>query len=105
MIPAQRKLVKDRANRPFVLIGVNSDKEDRSVLARKFKKDGITWPQVMDGGESKIAGTWNIRWYPSIFVIDHKGVIRHRDVMEHELEAVLDELISNAERDQAKPPK
>jgi hypothetical protein len=37
---------------------------------------------------------WNIRFYPTIYVIDHKGVIRAKGLRGEELEKKVTELIA-----------
>ena len=78
MYPHERSLVKDLANKPFALIGVNSD--DKAETVRKaMQTESITWRSFMDGGTGgPIATDWHIRGWPSIFVIDAKGIVRQK---------------------------
>jgi thiol-disulfide isomerase/thioredoxin len=82
MIPEQRDLVRDMNDQPFVLIGINSDAGRRSALKERFEKEGVTWPNFMEGRSRSISGSWNIRGFPMQFIIDHEGVIRHRGQMD-----------------------
>ncbi len=78
MFPHERSLVKEMESKPFALVGVNSD-PDKEVLKKAMEKDQITWRSFWDrttGGP--IASTWNIHGWPTLYVIDHKGVIRHK---------------------------
>lgn len=99
MIPHERQMVEKFAKRPIVLLGINSD-ESRSALKKIVNEQRITWPNIHDGKPPKagaIANKWNIHGWPTIFLIDHRGVIRYRDLEEDKLEKSIEELIDKAE--------
>ena len=106
MLPGERELTKKLAGRPFTILGINSD-QSRSALKEIMKKQEITWPNIWDGMPNedpddpigKIARRWNISGWPTIFVLDHKGVIRHRDLREKELDEAVIKLVDEAEKD------
>ncbi len=79
MLPHEREMVKRLADKPFTLLGINSDKS-RSALKKIVKDENITWPNIYDGppGEGEIANRWNIQGWPMIYILDHAGKIRHR---------------------------
>jgi hypothetical protein len=85
--------VKRLEGKPFVLLGVNSDSKER--LRRAMKKENITWRSWWDGGSTSgpIAKAWNVKGWPTIYVLDHKGVIRHRDLRDKELDEAIDTLL------------
>ena len=95
MLPHERELVKRLADKPFTLLGINSD-ESRSALQRIIEKEQITWPNIYDGKRGEIAKRWNVRSFPEIYVLDHEGVIRHRGVPDEALDKVVDELCKKA---------
>ena len=77
MYPHERSLVKDLANEPFALIGVNSD-QDREKLKKVMVEKDITWRSFYDGSTSgPIATAWNVHGWPTTYVIDRKGVVRY----------------------------
>ena len=98
MYPHERSLVKKYAGRPFALIGVNSDR-DREKLKSVLKEKNLTWRSYWDGGSTSgpIATQWNIRGWPTIFVMDAEGVIRHRDLRGEPLEEAIETLVAKAE--------
>jgi hypothetical protein len=102
MIPHERSLVEKHANEPFALIGVNSD-EDRDQLKDRLKKERVTWRSFWNGPKGPsgpISTTWNVRGWPTLYFIDHKGVIRARDVRdEAAMEKLIDGLIAEAKAD------
>src|SRR5262245_20461797 len=93
----ERSLVKRLEGKPFALIGVNSD-SDREQLKRVLLRERITWRSFWDGGspDGPIARQWQIDGWPSIWVIDHKGVIRYRDP--DDLDQAVETLLAEAER-------
>lgn len=101
MYPHERSLVKRMANRPFALIGVNSDR-DREKLKEVMEEKEITWRSFWNGGSTSgpISTAWNISGWPTMYVIDHKGVIRHKSVGspgEETIDQWIDALVQAAE--------
>jgi peroxiredoxin len=93
MYPHERSLVKRLEGQPFALLGVNSDPKDR--LRQAMKKENITWRSWWDGGstDGPIARAWNVSSWPTIYVIDAKGVIRNKNVRGKEMDKAVDELL------------
>lgn len=93
MYPHERSLVKRLEGKPFALLGVNSDSKER--LRRAMQKENITWRSWWDGGSTggPIAKAWNVKGWPTIYVLDAKGVIRYRNVREKELDEAVDALL------------
>jgi hypothetical protein len=81
MYPHERSLVSRLANKPFVLIGVNSDR-DRQGLKKVLVEQKITWRSFWNGGGTNgpISRAWAVRGWPTLVLIDHKGVIRQKYV-------------------------
>ena len=94
MYPHERSLVKRLADEPFALIGVNSDK-DLEALKPILKKEKITWRSFWNGGSTKgpISRAWNVRGWPTIYVLDHKGVIRYKNVRGDKMDDAVDTLL------------
>ena len=66
-----------------------------------MKKENITWRSWWEGGlRGPIASQWQIANYPTIFVIDAAGVIRHvgagsANVNIEAIEKVVDSLLKD----------
>ena len=79
MIPHNRALVETYKDKPFALIGINSD-GSRSALQKIIKEQNINYRNAFDGSimgtKGPIAKAWNISGWPTIYVIDAAGVIR-----------------------------
>jgi peroxiredoxin len=97
MYPHERSLVKRLEGKPFALLGVNSDTKDR--VRQAMKKENITWRSWWDGGntEGPIAKAWNVSGWPTIYVLDAKGVIRYKNVREKEMDKAVDKLLKELE--------
>ncbi len=99
MYPHERSLVKKLAGQPFVLLGMNSDATP-AKLAQAVEREKLTWPMLFDGGGTggPIATKWGVRGWPTIFVIDAKGVIRDRDCRDEEMEKSVMRLLAEMRR-------
>jgi len=99
MFPHERSLVKRLEGKPFALIGINSD-SDKEQLKKVMEAEQITWRSFWDGGNTNgpIATRWNVSGWPTIYVIDGKGVIRYRDVREQAMDKAVDSLLEELER-------
>ena len=94
MLPHERSLVKRLQSQPFALLGINSDGDAKKVK-EILKKHEITWRQAIDvSTEGPLATKWNVRGWPTIYVLDAKGVIRYRDVREEEMDKAVDTLLA-----------
>ena len=58
------------------MIGVNVNGYGSQKLKQVMAKEKLTWRSFVDDGS--IVGTWNLPGTPTFYVIDHKGVIRHK---------------------------
>lgn len=98
MIPDERSLVKKNKTKPFALLGINSDK-DSSEAARRCKSEDMTWRSWADGStRGPISSAWGIRGWPTIYVLDGKGVIRYKNVRGEELEKAVKKLLLTVDR-------
>jgi len=79
MYPHIKSLESNRADEPFVVLGVNSDK-DRDDVKKTLVDQKITWRSFWNGGSTNgpISRAWKITGYPTLFLIDDRGVIRDK---------------------------
>ena len=77
MVPHERSLVKKMEGKPFVLLGVDSDttKEAGKDAEKQHK---ITWRSWFDGRPGPIVKEWQIQGFPTLYLLDAKGAIRHK---------------------------
>jgi thiol-disulfide isomerase/thioredoxin len=107
----KRTLVRNNKDRPFVLIGVNYEKDgDKEKAKGRIRVQQFDWPNCWDPtgrGSGGLAARYGVAGYPTFVVLDHRGVVRWRGhpfetARQQELEALLQTLY--AERD-GKAPK
>ncbi|MGD2123881.1 MAG: redoxin domain-containing protein [Gemmatimonadota bacterium] len=94
MYPHERSLVSRLADEPFALVGVNSDPAEEYRAA--IEKEEITWPSFWDGGSTNgpISTKWVVFGWPTLYVIDHEGIIRGKNMRGEELDEIVDELLA-----------
>jgi hypothetical protein len=100
MYPHERSLVKRLQGKPFALLGINSDKNLNELHAAMIREQ-ITWRSWWDGGSTggPIATLFGVRSWPTIYVIDHKGVIRYKNVRGEALDEAVDTLLEERSSD------
>lgn len=93
MYPDERSLVRRLSNEPFALVGVNSDPAEDYREA--IEREGITWPNFWDGGDPQgpISTQWGVMGWPTIYILDHEGIIRGKRMRGEELHDFVDELL------------
>src|SRR6266852_1783534 len=99
MYPHERSLVKRLESKPFALLGVNSD-TDKDALKEVMKKEEITWRSWWNGPEGTrgpLSKKWNVHGWPTIYVLDHKGVIRYKNVRGEKMDEAVDRLLKEQE--------
>jgi thiol-disulfide isomerase/thioredoxin len=78
MIPDERKLVGKLKDKPFVLVSISVDR-DKETLKKFLAKEPMPWTHWWNGPEGGIVEAWSVTYFPTIYVIDAKGIIRHKD--------------------------
>ena len=87
MYPHERSLVKQLSDKPFAIVGVNSDgnlEKIRKIVDQK----NLTWRSFQnDREEGAISDEWGVQGWPTVYLLDAEGVIRFKG------HGVKDELI------------
>jgi thiol-disulfide isomerase/thioredoxin len=96
MIPHQRELVKRLDGKPFALVSISVD-EKREALAEFLKKEPMPWTHWYNGPDGNVIADLNVWSYPTIYVLDAKGVIRYKDVRGKLLDQAVDTLLKEIE--------
>jgi len=91
-------------DKPFVLIGINTNGYPPEKLKEVMDKEKLNWRSYADHGNQSglgpICTQWNLQGTPTLFVLDHKGVIRYRwlgSPGEKAIDEALNKLIKEAE--------
>lgn len=98
----ERSLVEKMQGRPFVLLGVNSDKK-LSRAKKAVKENNLNWRSWQNQGKNdkKISSKFEIRGWPTIFLIDHNGVIQSKTLRGRQLDKALEVMVAKAEEEGA----
>ena len=97
MIPHERQMVKKFKDKPFALISLSVD-DEKEDLEKFLKKEEMPWVHWWQGSSIGIAKEWNVRFFPTIYVIDAKGVIRYKNIREEELEKAVETLLKETDK-------
>jgi hypothetical protein len=103
--------VTNLKDKPFALVGVHVGGLNAKQLKEVMEKEKMTWRSFVDAGNAgagPIATKWDLSATPTLYVLDHKGVIRYKwagPPGEKVMNAALDKLIEAAEKDGKKTPK
>ncbi|WP_165224408.1 TlpA family protein disulfide reductase [Aquisphaera insulae] len=97
MIPHEREMVGRLKGKPFQLVSISAD-DELKTLTDFLAKEPMPWAHWFPGGPAaKFFEDWNITRFPTIYVLDAKGVIRDIDKRGEELEKAVNELLKEAE--------
>lgn len=94
MIPHEREMVAKLKSRPFTLISISAD-EKKETLVQFLQKEPMPWVHWWEGHSGKgMLHDWNVQFYPTMYVIDAKGVIRHKNIRGKALEDAVEKLLN-----------
>jgi len=95
--------VKQLAEKPFALLGVHGLAYEPKKLKAVMEKEKLNWRTFAD--RRLIAPIWSARGTPTYYVLDHKGIIRHKWIgapgaaaIDKALEKLIDEAKSNGNK-------
>ena len=97
-------MVERLKDKPFQLVSLSIDDEVKTLkeFLTKEKMPWTHWWAGPGGWSANFTDDWNIRAIPAIFVLDAKGVIRHKNIRGEELEKAVNALLDEA---RGKPAK
>ncbi len=78
MYAHERSLVDEMKDKPFALIGINSDELEDAKKA--VEKNKLNWRSFQNSGEGRadISADWFVQGWPTIVVLDEEGRIHYR---------------------------
>jgi peroxiredoxin len=94
--PDNRKLIETMNGRPFAFLGVMGDQQIGTVTDA-VENGTITWPVWWAGPDRKLSNQWNVRGWPTIYVMDHTGTIRYINLRGELLRRAVHKLVAEAE--------
>lgn len=97
--PYQRLMLELYEDRPFSIVGVNSDTFE---VAKTYKQDtGLHYPAFWDGpvaDHGPIATAWNVVGWPTVYILDEEGRIRFAGERHEDTLKAVSQLMSELER-------
>jgi thiol-disulfide isomerase/thioredoxin len=101
MIPHQREMVARLKDKPFALVSISAD-EKKETLAAFLAREKMPWTHWWNGHEGGILEDWSIEGFPTVYVLDAKGVIRYKDLRGKNLEKAVNQLLDEVEAKKSK---
>ena len=76
------------------LLGINTD-SDKDEYRRQIEETGITWRSSWQGStRGPLCELWQVNSFPTLYLLDAKGVIRARDLRGEAVGVKVDELLA-----------
>ena len=101
MIPHEREMVRALEKKPFALVSISVDAE-KQTLVEFLEKEPMPWSHWWESGEKNpVAKKYRVRAFPTIYAIDHLGVIRHKWIGspgDDAIDKAIAELVTEAEK-------
>lgn len=104
MLPQEKQLVENLRDKPFQMLSVCNDSKLETAKAT-ISENGMTWPNFFDGdprteakSEGAIARKWDVNGWPTIYVLDEKGIIRAKHLRGEGLDAVIHRLVAAVQK-------
>jgi thiol-disulfide isomerase/thioredoxin len=96
MVPHERELVKRLEGKPFVLLGINGD-DDREAAKAVMTRERMTWRSWWNGGKTGgIVTRLGVTSWPTVYILDARGVIRYESVRFEAMDQAIDRLVKEA---------
>ena len=93
MYPQFKEMLGRWQTQGFEVLGVMDDAKLRD-LKRSIDEGKIVWRCWWDGFKGPISQMWNVHSWPTLYLIDRKGVIRHRELKGKALEEAVGKLMA-----------
>ena len=101
MYSHEQEVARKLADKPFVLLGVNSD-GDKDTAIDAVQSESLSWRHFWNGPEGTrgpISKQWNVEGWPTVYLIDEKGVIRYKEILGADIDRGIESLMSEMGHD------
>jgi hypothetical protein len=94
MYPHERSLVEEMKDKPFALIGVNSDQTvERAKKA--IAENNLNWRSFQNKGNGgEISKDWAVQGWPTVVILDAEMKIRYRGHSGEEATKIAEALVA-----------
>lgn len=99
-VPHEREMTERLKGKPFVIVAVNGD-DKREKAAEVMEKHNMKWPSFWNGSrgpDGPISTAWNVQSWPTVYVLDGKGVIRFKGARGKDLEEKVKLLLEESKK-------
>ncbi len=93
MIPHERDMVERLKDKPFALVSISAD-EKKETLIKFLAEEKMPWTHWWNGSQGGVVDDWDVQYFPTIYVLDSEGVIRHKDIRGEALEKAVNALLA-----------
>lgn len=103
-VPHEREMMERLKGRPFVIVAVNGD-DKREKAIETMEKHNMTWPSFWNGSagpKGAISTAWNVQSWPTVYVLDPKGIIRFKGARGKDLEEKVTSLLDEVKAEKSK---
>jgi thiol-disulfide isomerase/thioredoxin len=99
MIPHTNQLYEKLKGKPVVIVSISAD-DNKETVTNFLKTTKMPWNHWFDGRGGPLARLYGANAIPTVYVIDHKGVIRYHQVGGGpQLDTEVEKLVKAAEED------
>ena len=106
MLPHEKALVQRLKDEPFALLGINTDGGTAAEFKERCAKEKITWRNSLQGStRGPLVKAWGVTSFPTIYVLDAKGVVRYQGVRGETMDQAVDTLLAELKAEKAKTEK
>ena len=95
MIPHEREMVKHFEGKKFKLVSVSADAK-KETLTKFLEKEEMPWTHWWNGAKGGLVEEYQVRFYPTVYIIDGKGVIRAKHLRGDDLQTFVDKLLTES---------
>ncbi|MDG1874966.1 MAG: TlpA disulfide reductase family protein [Mariniblastus sp.] len=96
MYSTEQEINQVMADKPFVLLGVNSDR-NLDIAKGAVESEGLSWRHFWNGPRGTagpISEQWNVEGWPTFYLIDAEGIIRYKQVVGEDIEIGIEKLMA-----------
>jgi len=100
MIPHERDLTEKLKDKPFAILSVSVDDEKKD-LAEFLGQEKMPWTHWWDGPKGPVVKLFRVKAFPTLLLIDAKGVVRNKWVSSpgnEVLDKAVNELVAEAQK-------
>ncbi len=93
MIPHEREMTGKLKDKPFTFISLSAD-DKKETLTKFLDTEPMPWTHWWNGGaRGGAVEAYKVRFFPTVYVIDAKGVIRHKHLRGDDLEKAVEKML------------